>query len=231
MKKVLLSPLFLPIVSAPILFGIYQLFLLLPEDYEGAWFYVLYYLLQAAMTALFFIGLHRTFCAAETRGFPRALTAAIPILTSLSVYHFGITFYEYYVVSFEEAPTSLLYAFLAFVNDSLFGEWLLLLLTASAACLFFLRKNRLKKTAAWLFSSAIYLAYRLVGEIAEFVSYLSAHFGVAGEQTVRSFIFLIGGDILISAFGFLVLFLANRAAQKSERKALHENGSDLPSLG
>ena len=97
LKKAVASPLFLPIVSAPILFGIGVL-LLSVGDGAGAWYYLLYALLHILSTALFFLGLHRVFRAIPTRGMPRALTAAIPILASLSVYHFVIAFYDAYAM-------------------------------------------------------------------------------------------------------------------------------------
>lgn len=226
MKRVLRSPLVIPVLSALVLFGIFTLIELLPEEYDGAWFYALYYASHLLMTFLYFLGLHRVFRAAETRGFPRALTAAIPVLAVLSVYHFAAVFYEYYVVYFEEAQTSLLYAALAFLNDSLLSEWGLLLLSASTACLFFLRQRRLRKTAAWILSSALYLAYRLVGEIAEFLSYRSAHFDVVGDRTLLTFMLFVGADVLLTAFGFLVLFLSDRSARKAAQNQLTNDKND-----
>lgn len=216
LKKAMASPCFVPIVAAPVLFGISALILSL-RYYNGAWYYALYFLLHFLSAGLFFFALHRLFFSCETRGFPRALTSAIPLLVSLSVYHFAIAFYDAYVVQFEDAPTALVYALLSLFTDSLLSEWLLLFLSFAAAYFFFLRGGATPsgRQAARLLSALLFFAYLSIGRIAEFVSYRSAHFGVAGEKTTVSFLLFAGADLLFSAFGYLVLFLSDKAAEKN----------------
>ena len=217
LKRALRSPLFLPIVSAPVLFGIGVLLLSVGEG-AGAWYYLLYALLHILSTALFFFGLHLVFRAIPTRGMPRALTAALPILISLSVYHLAIAFYDAFAVQFESAGAALLYALISLLTDSLLSEWLLLLLSAAAAYLFFLRGEGTPsdKRSARLLSATLYLAYLLVGRVSEFLSYKAAHFGVAGEKATVSFLLFAGSDLALAALGYLVLFLCERKTEKKE---------------
>ena len=219
LRRVIASPLFLSIVSAPILFGIGVLLLSVGGG-EGAWYYVLYFLLHIFSTVLFFFGLHRVFREIPTRGMPRALTAAIPILVSLSVYHLAIAFYDAFAVQYESAGTALLYALLSFFTDSLLSEWLLLLLTAAAAYLFFLRYEATPSDnrSARLLSALLFFAYLLVGRISEYLSYKSAHLGVAVESATVSFLLFAASDLALAALGYLLLFLSDRSANKSEVK-------------
>ena len=218
MQKKLWNPI-LPIASAPVLFGLGVL-LLSFGDSQGAWYYILYFLLHVFSTALFFLAMHRVFFARSSRGMPRALSAAVPLLASLSVYHFAIAFFDAFVVQYEEAPAALLYALLSLFTDSLLFEWLLLLIIVFAAYLFFLRgKNAdARKPSAWLLAATLYFAYLLVGRVSEYLSYKSAHLGVAGEKTTVSFLLFAGFDLLLSAFGYLVLFLSDRIARKGAVK-------------
>ncbi|MBO4283927.1 MAG: hypothetical protein J5958_04805 [Clostridia bacterium] len=211
LKKAVASPLFLPIVSAPILFGIGVL-LLSVGDGAGAWYYLLYALLHILSTALFFLGLHRVFRAIPTRGMPRALTAAIPILASLSVYHFVIAFYDAYAVQYEDGGAALLYALLSLLTDSLLSEWLLLLLCAALSYLFILCRDTTPsdKQSARLLSALVYFAFLLVGRISEFLSYKAAHLGVASEKATASFLLFAASDLALAAFGYLVLLLLDR---------------------
>lgn len=215
-KKIVGSPLFLPILAAPVLFGIGFLLLSLREGYEGPWYYALYILQHFLSAAFYFYGLHRVFRAIPTRGMPRALTGAIPILVSLSVYHFAIAFFDNYAVMFYEASTSFLYAFLSLLTDSIAAEWLLLFFTAFFAYLFFLRRgsDATYKRAAGVLSALLYLAFLAVGEIAEYLSYVSSHFGFADEKTTRSFLLILGFDLLLSAAGFLLLRLFDKTKKE-----------------
>ena len=217
MKKVVASPLFLPVSAAPVLFGIGVLLLRISEE-AGAWYYVLYFLLHILSTALFFIGLHRVFRAIPTRGTPRALTAAIPILVSLSVYHFAIAFYDAFSVQYEDGGAALLYALLSLLTDSLLSEWLLLLLCAALAYAFFLRREEspADRRSARLLSALVYFAFLLIGRVSEFLSYKSAHLGVASEKATVSFLLFAGSDLLLAALGYLVLFLCDRKTEKKE---------------
>ena len=219
MKKMIRSPLFVPIVSAPILFGIAALLLSL-GNYDGAWFYVLYFLLHGLSAALFFLALNRAFRALPRRGVLRGLLFAIPILVSLSVYHAVIAFFDAYVVQFEDAPAALFYALLSFLTDSLFSEWLLLGVTYAACYLFFLRKSPtpLHKRAAELLAALLYFAFQAVGRITEFLSFRSARFGVVDEKTTLSFLLFLGSDLLLAAVGYLVLALSARADHKEDLK-------------
>ena len=90
------------------------------------------------------------------------------------------------------------------------GEWLLLLLSAAAAYLFFLRGEVAPEDerAAHLLCAVVYLAYLLVGRVSEFLSHVSAHLGVATENATVSFLLLSGADLLLSAFVYLVLYLS-----------------------
>ena len=90
-----------PLFGAPILFGMGALALYLRE-YGGAWYSSVYYLLHALMTVLLFYGLHRAFSACRKVGPFRAVSAGIPALLSLSVYHFAIAFFDYFVVQIED---------------------------------------------------------------------------------------------------------------------------------
>ncbi len=208
LKRAVNSPLFLPVLAAPVLFGLGAL-LLYQRDGAGALYYVLYSLQHLFTATLFFLGLHRVFRAIPVRGMPRALTAAFPILISLSVYHFAIAFFDAFAVQFEDGPTSLVYALLSLLTDAVVGEWLLLLLSAAAAYLFFLRGEVAPEDerAAHLLCAVVYLAYLLVGRVSEFLSHVSAHLGVATENATVSFLLLSGADLLLSAFGYLVLYL------------------------
>ena len=209
LKRAVVSPLFLPVVAAPVLFGLGVL-LLYQRDDAGALYFFLYALQHLLTAALYFLGLHRVFRAIPARGMPRALTAAFPILISLSVYHFSIAFFDAFSVQFEDAPTSLVYALLSLLTDAVVGEWLLLTVSAAAAYLFFLRGEvaPADERAARLLCAVLYLAYLLVGRVSEFLSDVSAHFGVARENATVSFLLMAGADLLLSAFGYLVLFLA-----------------------
>ena len=215
LKRAVASPLFIPIVSAPVLFGIGFLLLSVGNG-DGAWYYVLSFLLHVLSAVLFFLGLHRAFRAIPTRGMPRALTAAIPILISLSVYHLAIAFYDAFAVQFESAGTALLYALLSFFTDALLSEWFLLLLTAAAAYLFFLRgeATRSDRRAARLLSALLYFAYLLVGRVSEYLSYKSAHLGVAVESATVSFLLFAGSDLVLAALGYLALFLLSERTGK-----------------
>jgi len=218
LHKITRSPLFLPILAAPVLFGIGVLLLSLREGYDGAWFYVLYFLLQILSATLFFFGVHRVFRAIPTPGMPRALTGAIPILVSLSVYHLAIAFYDAYVAQFEEAPTAVVYALLSFFTDSLVAEWALLFLSVFAAYLIFLRGEATpaKRRAARILTALFYFAYLAVGRIAEFRSYVKGHFNVADEKATVSFLLLAGFDLLLAAFGFFLLCFWGRTKRKGE---------------
>lgn len=215
MKKPIRSPLFVAIVSAPVLFGIGAL-LLSFGNYEGPWYYILYFLLHILAAGAYFFGLHLFFRALPERGVMRAIAAAIPMLVSLSVYHFAIAFYDAFAVQFEDAPAALLYALLSLFTDSLVAEWLLLFLSAVAAWFFFLRggETTARRRAAFLLSALLFFAYLSVGRVVEFVSFCASRFGVAGESATVSFLLFAGSDLLISALGFLVLFLSDRAEQK-----------------
>lgn len=215
MKKLIRSPLFAAMVSAPVLFGIGALLLSL-GNYDGPWYYILYFLLHILSAGAYFFALHFVFHAIPERGFARSLSRAIPLLVSLSVYHFAIAFYDAFAVQFEDAPDALLYALLSLFTDSIVAEWLLLVLSALAAWIFFLRfePTPARRRAAWLLSALIYFAYLSVGRVAEFVSFRASRFGVAGEGATVSFLLFAGSDLLISAVGFLVLFLSDRADKK-----------------
>lgn len=215
MKKMIRSPLFVPVVSAPILFGIAALILSL-GNYDGPWYSVLYYLLHALTAGLWFYALYLVFRAIPDKGFPRALPAGFPILISLTVYHAAIAFYDAYAVEFDDMPTAIVIALLSLVTDAIVGEWLLFLVAAFASRLFFLRRGATSsgKRAAWLLSALVYFVFLLYGRISEFVSYLSGRLGIADEKTTVSFLLLIGTDLLISALGYLVLFLSDRFAEK-----------------
>lgn len=219
LKKSVSASLFLPVVAAPVLFGLGVLLLNLGDD-RGAWYYILYFLTHLLSATVFFYGAHRVFSACPSRRMPRALTAAIPILVSLSVYHFAIAFYDAYAVQYEDAPTAFLYALLSLFTDSIVGEWLLLLLSTLAAYLFFLRGEdaSTRTPSARLLTATLYFAYLLVGRVAEFLSYKSAHLGIASEKATVSFLLFAGFDLLLSAFGYLVLFLSGKAARDREVK-------------
>ncbi|MBP5429154.1 MAG: hypothetical protein J6Z04_07735 [Clostridia bacterium] len=219
LKKAVSSPLFLPVVAAPVLFGLGVLLLRI-GDGRGAWYYILYFLTHTLSAALFFYGAHRVFSACPSRRMPRALTAAFPILISLSVYHFAIAFFDAYAVQYEDGAAAFLYALLSLFTDSVIAEWLLLLLSTLAAYLFFLRGEDAdaRTPSAWLLTATLYFAYLLVGRVSEYLSYKSAHLGIANEKTTVSFLLFAGFDLLLSAFGYLVLFLSGRAARKKEAK-------------
>lgn len=217
MRNPIRSPLFVPLVSAPVLFGIAALILSL-GNYDGPWYYALYYLLHVLAAGLYFFALHLFFRDLSGKGSGRAFAAGLPILISLSVYHLAIAFFEAYVVEFEEAPTAIVYALLSLFTDSILGEWLPFALTAVAARLFFLRGKETPagKRAAWLLASLVYFLFLLVGRIAEFRSYMSARLGVADEKTTVSFLLFVGIDLLFAALGYLVLFLFDRSANKGD---------------
>ena len=205
--------LILSLIAAPLLFGLGVLLLSL-DDYEGVWYYVLYFLSHFLTAGFYFLALHFVYSACPDR--KRAFLSALPLLGSLSVYHLAIAFYESYAVWYEEAFPSVVYALLALFTDAILAEWLLLLFTALAAYLFFLRGDltQAKTRAAWLLSALIYFTYLLVGRVTEFVSFTSAHFGFADETTTTSFVAFLGTDLLIAAFGYLTLFLADRTEKK-----------------
>ena len=217
MKKLIRSPLFVPIVSAPILFGIAALILSL-GNYDGPWYYVLYYLLHILAAGLYFFALHLFFRDLAKKGLGRAPVSGLPVLISLSVYHVAISFFEAYVVEYEDMPTAVIYALLSLFTDSIVGEWLLFALSAFAAWLFFFRRGETPsgKRAAWLLSALVYFLFLLVGRIAEFSSYLSGRIGIADEKTTVSFLLFIGIDLLFAAGGYLVLFLFDRSANKGD---------------
>lgn len=217
MKKMIRSPLFVPIVSAPVLFGIAALLLSL-GNYEGPWYYVLYYLLQTLNAGLWFFALRLVFRDLSEKGFGRALLSGFPILISLTVYHVAIAFYDAYVVQFEEALPSVVYALLSLVTDAIVGEWLLFLLAFVASWLFFFRRGETLsgKRAAWLLSALVYFVFLFVGRLTEFISFLSGRLGIADEKTTVSFLVFVGTDLLISAFGYLVLFFSDRAKAKGD---------------
>ena len=219
MKKMIRSPLFVPVVSAPVLFGIAALLLSL-GNYQGPWYYVLYYLLHALNAGLWFYALHLFFRELPEKGSGRAFASGLPVLISLAVYHVAIAFYDAFVIEYEEVPTAIVYALISLVTDAIVGEWLLFLLAAVAARLFFYRGDPTPdgKRAAWLLSSLIYFVFLLVGRVTEFVSFLSGRLGIADETTTRSVLLFIGGDLLISAVGYLILFLSDRAASKGGRQ-------------
>lgn len=204
-----------PFVLAPLLFGIDALLLSL-GNYTGPWYYILYFLSHFLSVGAVFLALHLVFRAAAERKMPRALTAAIPILASLSVYHVAISFYNVYAVLYEEATTAVVNALLSLVVDSLLFEWLLTLLTALLAYLLFLRGEPTPagKRSARIFSALIYFAYLAIGRVYEFLSVLSAHFGFVDEKTTVSALVFFGSDLLLAAFGYLVLFLSDIIALK-----------------
>ena len=215
MKKLIRSPLFPAIVAAPVLFGIGALVLSLPE-YDGPWYYFLYYLLHVLSAGAFFYGLHRAFRTLPDRGAARGFTAAIPVLLSLSVYHFAIAFFDAYAVQYEEGSGALVYALLSLFTDSILAEWGLLALLYFCGWLLFLRGEATpaRRRAAFLLSALLYFAYLSAGRVTEYLSYRSARFGVADEETVFVFLLFSAADLLISALGFLILFLGDRANKR-----------------
>lgn len=204
-----------PLVAAPLLFGIGALLLTLREA-SGPWYYILYFLLRFLTAGVLFLALHFTFRACPERGMPRALRAAIPLLASLSAYHFAISFFDMYAVRYEEGAAAIVYALLSLVTDSLLSEWLLLILTATAVYLFFLRGEPTPagKRSARLFSALIYFAFIAFGRVSEFFSFLSVHFGFADEKTTLSFLLFLGADLLLAAFVYLVLLLSDKITAK-----------------
>ncbi len=204
-----------PFVLAPLLFGISALLLSL-GDYMGPWYYILYFLSHFLSVGAVFLALHLVFKASAERKMPKALTAAIPLLTSLSVFHVAISIYEAYFLHYEEASTTAIYALLSLFTDSLLSEWLLTLLTAVLAYLFFLRGEPTKasRRSAWIFSALIYFVYLAAGRVFEFLSILSAHFGFVDEKTTVSVLVFFGSDLLLAAFGYLVLFLSDKLSLK-----------------
>ena len=217
MKKAISSPLFVPIVAAPVLFGLAALLLTL-DGYDGAWYYVLYFFSHILTTCVFFFGLCLVFRACPTRGMPRALTAAIPTLVSLSVYHVAIAFFDAYVLRYEDGGAAIVYALLSLFTDSIVGEWLLLLLAAIVAYLVFLRgePGQANKRAARLLAALLYFVYLSVGRFSEFFSYRSARLGIADETTTVTVLLFWGSDLLFAAIGYLVLFLSERFAGRRE---------------
>jgi len=97
-----------PFVLAPLLFGISALLLSL-GNYMGPWYYILYFLSHFLSVGAVFLALHLVFKASAERKMPKALTAAIPLLTSLSVFHVAISIYEAYFLHYEEASTTAIY--------------------------------------------------------------------------------------------------------------------------
>ena len=214
MKKLIRSPLFPAIVAAPVLFGIAALILMLPE-YDGPWYYVLYYLLHVLSAGAYFFALHLAFARLPEKG-ARGFKAAIPMLLSLSVYHFAIAFFDAYAVQYEEGGGAFVYALLSLFTDSILVEWGLLALSYFCGWLLFLRGEATpaRRRAAFLLSALLYFAYLSAGRVTEYLSYRSARFGVADEGTVFVFLLFSAADLLISALGFLILFLGDRTNKR-----------------
>ena len=73
LKRAVVSPLFLPVVTAPVLFGLGVL-LLYQRDDAGALYFFLYALQHLLTAALYFLGLHRVFRAIPARGSPSVVS-------------------------------------------------------------------------------------------------------------------------------------------------------------
>ncbi len=76
MRNPIRSPLFVPLVSAPVLFGIAALILSL-GSYDGPWYYVLYYLLHVLAAGLYFFALHLFFRDLSGKGSGRAFAKGL----------------------------------------------------------------------------------------------------------------------------------------------------------